>query len=539
MEWWNLPTFRPVARFQFQVLDEMAMIRTFYQALLVVFLFLQMAVSVQGETREIRILHLNDFHGFAEPYQPLGSEELVGGIAYLASEVNRLRQEKPALLLAAGDMIQGNNWANLFQGQSVIELMNLMRFDGAVVGNHEFDFGQEVLKKRVSEATFPFLGANVKGIEGLKSYVLREINGIRVAIIGVVTEDAPVSTSPKNVMGLEFLSPVSTVEKYVGELKGEADLILILSHVGFLGDRRLAEAVKGIHVIVGGHSHTKVLKPVTVGGTLIVQAWEHGKALGVLDLTLEDGKVIKWDGHLEEIKPGQGEEDPRVQVLVERYRQKVDLFLNVHVGETEVDLDGEHVRRRETNLGDFIADVMREASGADVAIINGGGIRTSLRQGALKVKDIYSILPFDNYIVSIRLTGRQIQEALEYGLSGIEEEAGRFPQVSGLKISYTPSAPVGSRITEVLIRGRPIDPEMEYQVATNDFMAAGGDGYRAFGEAIRSSKGFEVVGGMMKGSKVVYCDAGRWIRDVVIDYIRKKERVSPQVEDRIVEVNRR
>ena len=194
----------------------MAMIRILYQALLAVLLILQIVVSVQAESREIRILHLNDFHGFAEPYEPLGSEELVGGIAYLASEVNRLRREKPTLLLAAGDMIQGNNWANLFQGQSVIELMNLMRFDGAVVGNHEFDFGQEVLKKRVSEATFPFLGVNVKGIEGLKSYVLREINGIKVAIIGVVTEDAPVSTSPKNVMGLEFLSPVSTVEKYVG-----------------------------------------------------------------------------------------------------------------------------------------------------------------------------------------------------------------------------------------------------------------------------------------------------------------------------------
>jgi 5'-nucleotidase/UDP-sugar diphosphatase len=524
MEWWNNEMMQ-MGRQKIKGL------------LLVLFLFLQVGASAYGETTEIRILHLNDFHGFAEPYQPLGSNELLGGIAYLVSEVNRLRQEKPALLLAAGDMIQGNNWANLFQGESVIELMNLMRFDAAVVGNHEFDFGQNVLKRRISEAAFPILGANVEGLEGLKGYTIKELEGIKIAIIGVVTEDTPVSTSAKNVAGLQFLSPISTAEKCVKELKGRADLILILSHIGFQADQRLAEAVKGIDVIIGGHSHTKVARPVKIGDTLIVQAWEHGKALGILDLTLEKRKMIRWEGYLEEIKPWRGKEDPGVRALVEGYGKKVNLFMDVYVGETEVDLDGEHVRRRETNLGDLVVDIMRMVSGADVAIINGGGIRTSLRKGAVKVKDIYSVLPFDNYIVSIRLTGKQIKEALEYGLSGIEEEAGRFPQVSGMKITYAFASPKGSRIKEILIKGTPIDPEREYQVATNDFMAAGGDGYKVFGEAIRSSKDFEVVGGMMKGEKVVYNDAGRWIRDVVIDYIKENGTISPRVGDRIVEVN--
>ncbi len=137
-------------------------------------------------------------------------------------------------MLAAGDMIQGNNWANLSQGESVIELMNLMRFDAMVVGNHEFDFGQEVLKKRISEARFPILGANVKGMEGLKPYVIKELEGIKIAVIGVVTEDTPVSTSPKNVMGLEFLSPVTTDGEIYPRIKGTvSDLILVLSHIGF------------------------------------------------------------------------------------------------------------------------------------------------------------------------------------------------------------------------------------------------------------------------------------------------------------------
>jgi 5'-nucleotidase / UDP-sugar diphosphatase len=255
-----------------------------------------------------------------------------------------------------------------------------------------------------------------------------------------------------------------------------------------------------------------------------------------LDLIVEHGRVVKWDGHLEEIKPKPGKEDFKVQTLINRYGQRIDLIMSVYVGETGEDLDGENVRKAETNLGDLVADIMREVSGAEAAIINGGGIRTSIRKGSIKTKDIYSVLPFDNYIVSIKLTGRQIQEALEYGLSGIEEDAGRFPQVSGLKITYAPSALKGSRIRELLIGGKPVDPAREYEVATNDFMAAGGDGYRAFGEAIRSSKNFEIVGGMMKGEKVIYSNAGRWIRDVVIDFIKARGKIGPRVEGRIVEV---
>ena len=508
-----------------------------YRILILCFIFLLFAPLAYGDATEIRILHLNDFHGFAEPYQPFGSKEYLGGISSLALRANQLRREKPTLLLAAGDMIQGNNWANLFQGESVIELMNLMRFDAMVVGNHEFDFGQEVLKRRISEASFPILGANVKGMEGLKPYVIKELGGMKVAVIGVVTEDTPVSTSPKNVTGLEFLSPFVTTEQHIRELKDSVDLILVLSHIGFSVDRNLAEGVKGIDVIVGGHSHTKVLKPVRIGRTLIVQAWEHGKALGVLDLTVQDGKLIKWDGHLEDMRPKQGEEDPRVQSLVEKYSRKVNSVMDVSIGETEVELDGENVRRRETNLGDFVADILREVSGADAAIINGGGIRTSLKQGEIKIKDIYSILPFDNYVVSFKLTGKQIRQALEHGLSGIEEGEGRFPQVSGLTVTYSRSAPNGLRIQAILIKEKPIDPNREYQVATNDFMAAGGDGYKVFGEAIRSSKDFEIVGGMMKGEKLAYSDSGRWIRDVVIESIREKKKIAPRVEGRIVEVN--
>lgn len=498
-------------------------------------LFLSFSFAHAQET-VIRILHVNDFHGFAEPYIPLGSREKMGGVAYLAARVDALRKEKPTLLLSAGDMIQGNNWANLFMGESVIELMNAMRFDAMVVGNHEFDFGQDILGKRISEVRFPVLGANVRGLDMLKPYVIREIGGVRIAIIGVVTEDTPVTTHPRNVAGLEFELPQDTAGRYAAELKERADIIIVLSHIGYSADRVLAEKVKGIDVIVGGHSHTKLTEPAVVGKTVIVQAWEHGKALGVLDLRVKDGKMAGFEGHLEEIRPAPGAEDRGASEIVEKYKQRVNAVLNEKVGETEVDLDGENVRRKETNLGNLIADVMRQVSGADLAVVNGGDIRTSIGKGEIRVKDIYSVLPFNDYIVAVRLTGKQVREALEHGVSAVEEASGRFPQISGLSFSYSPAAKDGPRVKEILISGNPIVPEKEYIVATNDFLAAGGDGYKVFGEAIKASPDFSCIGGAMKGEKLVYSDSSRWLKDLVIEYIRGKKKIAPNVEGRIKEL---
>lgn len=478
---------------------------------------------------------MNDFHGFANAYKPYGSDEAQGGLAFLAHRAEELRTEKPTLFLAAGDMIQGNNWANLFQGKSSIEAMNAMKFDALVVGNHEFDFGQAILKERIKEANFPVLGANVPGLGMLKPYVIKELDGLSIAVIGVVTGDTPVSTHPKNVSGLHFFPPVDTVEKYVRELKGKSDIIIVLSHIGFSADTDLAKKVDGIDIIVGGHSHTKVAKPAVIGKTYILQAFEHGKVLGVLDLTVKNGSIIRADGRLEPIAPT-GKENKAVGSIVAKYQQKADAFMNNEVGKSLADLDGVNVRRQETNLGNLIADIMRKTSGADSAIINGGTIRTSIRQGPIMVSDVYAVVPFDNYIVTIKLTGQQILDTLEHGVSAIEEGEGRFPQVSGIVFTYDRLGPKGSRVKEVLIGEIPLASEREYTVATNDFLAAGGDGYKAFGDAVKSSSDFAVIGGTMIGDKLVYNDSGRWLRDVVTDFIKTQKEVSPKVEGRIREV---
>ncbi|OGR30953.1 MAG: hypothetical protein A2139_09735 [Desulfobacca sp. RBG_16_60_12] len=486
---------------------------------------------------DLKILYVNDFHGFAEPYKPTASEAPLGGVAYLAGAVDRARHNQPSLLLAAGDMIQGNAWANLFQGKSSIDVMNAMKFDAMVVGNHEFDFGPKVLKERMAQARFPWLGANVKGFPGLKPYVIKNLQGVKIAIIGVVTPDTPFATHPRNVAGLTFSTPESAVKKYLQELKGRADIIVVLSHCGLQADKELAAAVPGIDVIVGGHSHTKILQPEVVGQTIIVQAWEHAKALGILNLKLKDGKVVGFDGTLQEISPATGPANCQVQEIVARYEGQAGSLLHRAIGETQVDLDGQHVRERETNLGDFVADVMRETAGAEVALINGGGIRTGIARGKIEVKDIYAVLPFDNYLVAIRLTGAQLQAALEHGVARLEEPSGRFPQVSGLTFTYSRRAPAGSRVKEVTVGGVPLDPQKEYVVATNDYLVAGGDGYSAFGEALKSAGDYANLGGTLTSSKLAYNDPGTWLRDLVIGVIQARKCIAPQVDGRIIAVD--
>ncbi|OPX96757.1 MAG: Trifunctional nucleotide phosphoesterase protein YfkN precursor [Syntrophorhabdus sp. PtaB.Bin047] len=481
----------------------------------------------------LRILHVNDFHGFAESHKRLGSDDLRGGAACLATLVETLRKEKPSLLLAAGDMVQGNTWSNLFEGKPVIEVMNAMRFDAMVVGNHEFDFGKTVLTERIREANFPVLGANVTGLDALRPYTVKVVDGIRVGIIGVVTEETPTATHPRNVDGLTFMPVAKTVERCIAELKDRADVIVVLSHLGYNADMALASTVKGIDVIVGGHSHTKGVKQITVGNTVIVQAWEHGLVLGVLDLNVESGRIVAANGRLEEIVPAKTGKDEKVAAIVEKWAAKVSESMEKVVAEAEVELDGENVRVRETNLGNFIADILKKESGADAAIINGGGLRTSIKKGPVTVGNIYSVLPFNNYIVGIRLTGKQIRDALEYGLSGIEQKEGRFPQVAGLTVTYSPGKEPGKRVGTILVGREPIDPSRQYIVATVDFLAAGGDGYQVFREAIRQSPDFEILGGTIKSGNLVYNDAGRWVRDVVVSEAGRQKKLTPAVEGRI------
>lgn len=515
-----------------------------HRSLLCLSLLLIYACTVFAEPVTLRILHINDLHGFANPVKEPGADRWLGGAARLAKAIKQQRRQQADLLLAAGDMLQGDTWTGMSEGKSAVELLNLIGVDAMTLGNHEFDYGQAVLRQRIAEAHFPILAANLAGLAGIHQRVYFNRKGLRIAVVGLITDETRHSTHPRNVTGLTFSPPLEAARDQIGEAELTADLVILLTHLGYEQDRLLAQnlcdpaapATPVPLVIVGGHSHTRLEQPTRIGNCAVVQAWEHGKALGVVDLTIDDNKLVAVHGRLIEITQALGSGDRAVAQLVERYNRKTKAMLAKAIGTTHVDLIQNGSRLRETNLGNLVADIVRQTTKAQVALINGGGLRTGIPKGTITVGQIYAALPFNNYLVAVRMTGRQLLMALEHGVSGLPAEEGRFPQVSGLSFSYDPARPAGKRVQEVLVAGKPLELDQEYTVATIDFIAAGGDGYTSFGEAIRSAGDFSEVAGAMKSSRLTYKDPGLYLRDVVMAALAERGSVAPTVEGRIREL---
>ncbi|MDD5284512.1 MAG: 5'-nucleotidase C-terminal domain-containing protein [Desulfuromonadaceae bacterium] len=525
-------------------MNRMSGIKSFLcSKLLPLLLLLVVSLEVRAAPVTVRILHFNDFHGFANPLQQKNDIAVTGGAARLAEAIRRNR-DVPGLLLAAGDIIQGDSWANLFRGRSSIELMNLLGVDAMSLGNHEFDFGQSQLLLLIADARFPLLAANLRGLPPVKGKTSFVRNNIRVAVIGLVTDDTPYSSHPRNTVGLSFEPPVKAARREIAEMIGKTDLIVLLTHLGHEQDLSLARMLCGSAgpvtvplLIAGGHSHTRVEHPVKIGNCTVVQAWEHGKALGVVDYTFDNGVLLSVAGRLEEIGPSLKDGRSDVAALVGKYNREADSTLDREVANAAVDLVQQGIREQETNLGNLVADLVRETTGVQVAIINSGTLRTGINAGIVTARQVYATMPFDNYLVAVRMSGRQLLDTLEHGVSAVEKGEGRFPQVSGIRFSFRRDRPAGSRIISVHINEMPIEPDREYTVATLDFIAAGGDGYAAFGEAIRSAGDFTETGAAMRSSRLVYNDPGRFLRDIFIDSVSKRAPIESRVEGRIVEVN--
>lgn len=507
-------------------------------------LFLLLGVTAAGWAAPVtfRVYHINDFHGFANPTQPPGTKGRQGGAAWLATRLKELRAEQPGIFLAAGDMIQGETWTNFSQGYSAIALLNQLQVDAMVTGNHEYDFGQEVLKQRISEARFPVLAANVTGLPGVSPRTSFNLSGGKVAVIGLVTDDVPQSSHPRNTKGLVFAPPLQAARDQIAARDNNTGLVVLLTHIGHEQDLALAadlcmgpDALDVPILIVGGHSHTVVPKPVRIGNCAVVQAGDHGRFLGVVDMTVDQGKLLAVTGRLEEVVPVPRDADPATAAVVERYNAQVDIVLNQKAGATDVDLIQEGARQQETNLGNLVADIVRNTTGAQAALVNGGSLRTGIAKGEISIRQIHAALPFNNYLVAIKMNGQLLLQTLEHGVSGVERGEGRFPQVSGMAFTFDRRKPVGRRIVSATLGGQPIDPKQEYTVATLDFIAAGGDGYTAFGQAVKSAGDYAETGGAMRSSRLVYNDPGGFLRDVVLDALATGSPAAPAVEGRIVE----
>lgn len=436
--------------------------------------------------KTISVVHVNDTHGRVEENEKNG--EL--GFAKLKTYYDNKNVANNALLLNAGDVVHGTTFATISSGDSVVNVMNQMGFDAMTAGNHDFNYGYQRLIELNEKANFPIFAANVVNEEGnniLDADSIIDVDGVKVGLFGLATEETKTKSSPANTEGLTFVNSIETAKNEVANLKNQgAQVIICLSHLGedkesVETSTKLAENVEGIDLIVDGHSHTELQNGRYVGNTLIAQAKAHGYFIGDVTLLLDkNNKVVAKNASLKpysRMKYLHANKDTLDQIeAVTNENKKV---LDQKVGETKVDLIGarDMVRTSETNLGDFVTDAMIKATGADVAITNGGGIRESIAAGNITKGDVLTVFPFTNFAVTLEVKGSVIKDALEHGLSEAPNSAGKFPQIGGMVVKYDATKPAGQRVSEITIKGEAYDPEKTYTLVTNDFMAIGGDGY--------------------------------------------------------------
>lgn len=484
----------------------------------------------------LSLLHVNDTHGRVEE------------MAKLATAVKEVRKEKTdALLLHAGDVLSGTLYSNEFLGQADLEMMNYIGFDAMTFGNHEFDLGSskdghKALADFITGAKFPLISANVdvsgdslladlsndnyeqNFIDGeLYKGIIKEVNGEKIGIFGLTTEDTPAISSPEKVEFKDYIeSATEAVEVF--EQQG-INKIIALTHIGFDdssdvdNDMELAMYVDGIDIIVGGHSHTLLEEPVIVNKdengqakheTIIVQAYQYSEYLGTLDVEFNDeGIITSFDRNvikLAELEPDEGALD-----IVEKYKPRIQEIMDEEIGLTldeslsnprlsdEGNESGVSVRNSETILGNLITDGMLQKARqftkekVVMALQNGGGIRASIDAGPVTIGEIMTVLPYGNTLALMNLTGEEILLALEHSLKDYPKESGGFLHVSGANIKFDSTKQSGNRVVSVEIMNEDgskttLDNNSTYTIATNAFTAKGGDGFTMFNKAYISGR---------------------------------------------------
>jgi len=465
--------------------------------LLVVLLLAALSLTAAPQTHVV-LMHTNDIHGHVLP------EKGEGGLAVIAAIV---KLQQPDLLLDAGDMFTGTLVSDAFYGESVMAVMNRMGYRASILGNHEFDYGLKTLRDRVRQARFPVLSANVVlPYDDVGKTRVIPIKGIRFGLVGLTTEETPTTTHPKNVKDVRFLDVIRTLEQTLPTLKKSSDFVIVIGHLTPAEELRIARAFPEIKLIVSGHSHTELQQPIHESNAVIVRTGSYGRFIGRVDLDFEDRTMKKISTQLIEAKAVAP--DPEVLRAVEPYRAKVERQTNAILGEATASF----ARRTEDGgaLLNLVADAYRARTGARIALVNPGGIRTSLPAGPITYGKIFEILPFENTIVTMKITGTQLKRSL----------AVRLTAVSGLRVVFDLRKPEGEQLVSVsLDDGSPILDNATYTVVINDFMQAGGDDYTEF----------------VNGTEAM--DTGIRLRDMVCEYIKARKTITPVLDGRIQIVN--
>ncbi len=505
---------------------------------------LAMVAGMAHADYSLTILHTNDFHARFEPISKYDSGcsadantegKCFGGSARLVTAIADARKRSNnSILVDGGDQFQGTLFYTYYKGKLAAEMMNKLGYDGMTVGNHEFDDGPEVLRGFMDAVNFPVLmsNADVSGEPLLagklaKSAVI-ERGGEKIGLIGLTPQNTDELASPgQNVI---FTDPSSAVQGEVDKMTGMGvNKIIVLSHSGYRVDQEVAKNTTGVDVIVGGHTNTLLSNtndraegpyPTMIGSTAIVSAYAYGKFLGELNVTFDDaGNITEAKGE-PIVMDAAIVEDDATKARIAEAAAPLEEIRNKVVAETAMAIDGERgsCRAQECTMGNLVADAMLarvKDQGIDIAIANGGGLRASIDAGPVTMGEVLTVLPFQNTLSTFQTTGAVIIEALENGVSQHEDGAGRFPQVAGMSFAFDVSKPAGSRISDVMIGGAPIDTDKVYGVVTNNYVRNGGDGYKMFRSGMNAY------------------DFGPDLADVTAEYLAAQGPYKPYLDGRI------
>jgi 5'-nucleotidase len=454
----------------------------------------------------------------------------------VATKIAELREQlagENVIVLDAGDQYQGSLMYTTYKGDVEIEMMNKVGFDVMAVGNHEFDDGDEGLLKLVEGVKFPVIAGNLdisapSVLEGkVSNHAILEVGGQKIAVISALATDTAETASPSE--AVMFKDEIASLQADVDALSAQGvDKIIALNHGGVKKDMAIAEAVSGWDAGGGGHSHTKfsnteegaMAYPTMVGNVPGVQAYAYSKYVGHLTLMFDDaGNVTSASGDTILLDASVAE-DADIVARVAELAGPIDEMKNRVVAQTAEAIDGERgsCRAVECAMGNLVTDAMLDRvkeQGIQIAIQNGGGLRSSIDAGEVTMGEVLSVLPFQNTLSTFEVTGETIVAALENGVSKLEDGAGRFPQVAGMSYVVDASKPAGERISDVMVAGAPIDLNKTYGVVSNNYVRNGGDGYKMFKSAANAY------------------DFGPDLADVTAEYMAKMGPVKPMLDGRI------
>jgi 2',3'-cyclic-nucleotide 2'-phosphodiesterase (5'-nucleotidase family) len=442
----------------------------------IVFLIVVTAACSQPTT--LTILHTNDIHATVYPHEAAWihgePKPLVGGFAELWWTVDSIRKANPnTLLLDGGDVMTGSPISDYEYkgaiGGAIFDMMNMLGYDAWTIGNHDLDISQDNLRALTKVAKFPTLNANLMDSSGhyhLNNipYTIVQRNGLKIGIIGLMSDDLFSLVNTKNLLGIKLLQGISVAEELIKKLDPETDLLIAITHRGVSEDSLLAEAVDGLDVIVGGHSHTRLRQPKVVNGVIIVQAGSNCENLGVLEVVVENDKVVSHKGKLIQLWERGHRASPEMMALLDEFKTKIDKEYNEAIGTLSEDWKRSG---KEHSLGNFYTDAIREAAGAQVAFANSTGIRKDLLAGEVTKLDLIEIAPFRNYLCTFELSGKQLREIIQKHVQTLID-GGTRNHLSGVRCWWK-NVKGKAAIVSVLIDGKELDESKIYRCAAHDY----------------------------------------------------------------------